>query len=481
MIYSSASQHGKNLAKGEYSSQDITAAYFAQIQKHNPAINALVYLNEQKAIETAKKLDQQRAQIEHTGPLYGVPVTIKECFKMRGTPTTLNFPPLKNYVADEDSIIVKRLQEAGAIILGKTNVPTLLTDAQTFGPLYPTCNNPFDLARVPGGSTGGGAAAVASGMTSFEIGSDIGGSIRNPSHFCGLYGLKPTHNGHAQDGHIPPFPGHKVGFSAMNCTGPLARTMDDIELAYQICYAPRWDYLRNLPVNVGRENHPSLAGYKFASFDTLLGLQAGSDVRNAMDQFSQRVESQGGQVEKIRIDDQLATRILQNWARLFGFVIGQENSWPKRQIMKILFGKDLKGSRIPAKKALAEGLSLNFKQFSYALYEQQETIAEFRQYYDRYDFIISPTSIGPAFKHNPKHEKLPLDGELISYADYCFMFVMLYNQLQNPVLTVPTGLSPQGLPIGLSISAPHHAEQQLIHLGKLLENANYRFQAPELS
>ena len=481
MIYSSAHEHAQKLAKGEYSSQELTKAYYSRIQKLNPDINALVYLNEQRAIETAKELDQQRTRIENPGPLFGVPVTIKECFKMQGTPTTLNFPPLKNYVADENSIIVKRLQEAGAIILGKTNVPTLLTDAQTFGPLYPTCNNPFDRTRIPGGSTGGGAAAVASGMTTFEIGSDIGGSIRNPSHFCGLFGLKPTHNGHAQDGHIPPFPGHQVGFSAMNCTGPLARSMDDIELSYRICYAPRWDYLRNLPVNVTRPNHESLAGYKFACFDSLLGLQAGSDVRNAIDQFARRIEAEGGQVERIKLDDQLVTRILQNWARLFGFVIGQENSWPKRQIMKFLFGKDLKDSRIPAKKALAEGLSLNFKQFTYALYEQQETIAEFSKHYENFDFLVSPTSVGPAFKHNPKHEHIPLDGELIPYPDYCFMFVMLFNQLQNPVLTFPTGLNPEGLPIGLSVSAPHHAEQQLIHLGKLLERAGYRFQAPDLS
>lgn len=480
MIYNSAVQHAKNLNAGAYTSLELTKAYFDRIHQFNPAINALVHLNESESLDLAKLLDDKRPTLEQPGPLYGVPVTVKECFKMAGTPTTINFPPLKNYVAHEDSIIVERLKQAGAIILGKTNVPTLLSDAQTFGPLYPTCNNPYDLQRVPGGSTGGGAAAVAAGMTSFEIGSDIGGSIRNPSHFCGLFGLKPTHNGHAQDGHVPPFPGNKMGFSAMNCTGPLARSMEDIELAYNICYSPRWDYLRYLPVARDYPRELPLSGYTFASFDTLVGLQAGKDVRTAMDKMTEALEAQGATVKRIQLDLQLTERILQNWARLFGFVIGQENSWPKRKIINFLFNRDLKGSRIPAAKALKEGLSLDFRHFTYALHEQQETIAEFNKYYDQYDFILSPTCVGPAFKHNHKHQDIDLDGEPIAYTDYCFLFVMLFNQLQNPVLNIPTGLNNEGLPIGLSLSGPHFSEQQLIHVGKLIEAEGFAFQAPEL-
>lgn len=480
MIYNSAVQHASNLRSGTYSSLELTKAYFERIHKLNPTLNALVYLNESDALAQAKQLDEARSTIEQPGPLYGVPVTVKECFKMAGTPTTLNFPPLKNYVADEDAIIVKRLKEAGAIILGKTNVPTLLSDAQTFGPLYPTCNNPFDPSRVPGGSTGGGAAAVAAGMSSFEIGSDIGGSIRNPSHFCGLFGLKPTHNGHAQDGHIPPFPGHKMGFSAMNCTGPLARSMDDIELAYRICYAPRWDYLRYLPVQREYPAERPLAGYSFGTFDTIMGLQAGSDVRTSIEKMANMLKAKGAEVTQVNIDPQLAERILQNWARLFGFVLGQENSWPKRKIINFMFNKDLKNSRIPAAKALKEGLSLDFKHFTYALYEQQETIAEFNKYFEQFDFMLSPTCIGPAFRHNHKHQPIELDGEAIPYTDYCFLFVMLFNQLQNPVLNIPTGLNGEGLPIGLSLSGPHFSEQALIHVGKQIEAEGFAFQAPEL-
>jgi hypothetical protein len=149
--------------------------------------------------------------------------------------TTVNFPRLKNNVAVSDALVARRLKEAGATILGKTNVPTMLSDYQTFGPLYPTANNPYDLTRTPGGSTGGGASAVAAGLTTLEIGSDLGGSIRVPAHFCGVFGLKPTEDGGIHgDGHVPPLPNAPGGFVAMAWVGPLARTMADIELAWRV-------------------------------------------------------------------------------------------------------------------------------------------------------------------------------------------------------------------------------------------------------
>ena len=481
MIYQSATAHAKKIQAGEYSSEDVTKAYYERIADTNDRINAIVINNQDAALSQARVLDEQLKQGKSLGPLHGVPVTIKECFKMVGTKTTINYPPLKNYIATEDSIIVQRLKSAGAVILGKTNVPTLLSDSQTFGPLYPTCNNPWDLTRVPGGSTGGGAAAVASGMTTFEIGSDIGGSIRNPSHYCGLFGLKPTQNGHGQDGHVPPLPGKNQGFATMNSTGPLARTVSDIELAYDTCYQPRWDYQRYLPIDIKRPKYDALGQYKVAYFDELLGFSCGSETKLAIDKLKKTIEAAGGTVEKITLDTQLVDRILKGWARLFGFVAGQDFNWFMRQGMRMMFGKDLKGSHIDAKRALTEGLSLNFKAFSNALYEQQACIAEFSRYFEDYDFILSPTSAGPAFEHNHKHKPILLDGEHVNYVDYAFLFVMPYNLMGNPVLTVPTGPAEKsGLPIGISIAAPLHAEQALIHYGKLIEAAGYQFKAPPL-
>lgn len=482
MIYHGAQQHAQHIARKDYSAQDITQAYYQQISRHNKQLHAIVIDNSEAAIRQAQALDQQLANGLSCGPLHGVPVTVKESFNLAGSKTTVNYPPLKNNVAQQDSILVQRLKEAGAIILGKTNIPLLLADVQTFGPLYPTCNNPWDLTRTPGGSTGGGAAAVAAGMSSFELGSDIGGSIRNPSNFCGLFGLKPTQNSHGQDGHVPPLPKRPRGFAAMASTGPLARTMDDIALAYAVCYQPRWDYQRYLPVNVQRPMHHSLADYRVGYFDEQLGMGCSADTQHALSTMVSNLQAAGATVEKIQPDPQLMSRILENWVRLFGFVAGQDVNWVMRQGMRWMFGKDIKGSRINAKRALKQGLSLNFQAFTSALYEQQACIAEFSRYFDDYDVILSPTSAGPAFKHNHKHAPIDLDGEAVHYVDYAFLFVMPYNLMGNPVLTVPTGPGKTtGLPIGLSFAAPLHADDALIHFGKLIEASGYRFQAPPLS
>ncbi|MDX1451942.1 MAG: amidase [Oleiphilaceae bacterium] len=481
MIYHSAAQLAELIKAKEISSRDLVEAYLSRIDALNPKLHAIVAQNRELTRKEAILADESALPASELAPLHGVPVTVKESFNMQGFKTTVNYPPLKNFEPDEDSLIVKRLRDAGAIILGKTNVPLLLADCQTFGPLYPTCNNPYDITRVPGGSTGGGACAVASGMTTFEIGSDIGGSIRNPAHYCGLFGLKPTQNGHVQDGHIPPLPGTGNGYLDMNSTGPLARTMRDIELAYKLVYSPRWDYQRYLPVARDHARHSSLAGYRVAWFDEIHGIGCSNDTRKVLSAMCDTLSAKGAKVEKISIDKKLSEQMYKCWVKLFGFVVGQDFKWPLRKAMQLKFAHDLNGSRIKAKKELKQGLSLKFKHFSRALREQQELIAEFEHYFERFDFLISPTSVGPAFKHNPKHRPIEVDGEHMHYSDYAFAFVMPYNVMRHPVLTVPAGQSSEGLPIGLSIAAPHHTEEALIHFGHLLEAEGFGFKAPEIS
>lgn len=480
MIYQSGSQIRDDIIEGKYSVEDVTRVHIEHIQQFNPTVNAVVYEHFDAALMRARTLDKMRKEQDKLPVLFGVPVTIKESFKMLGTPSTINYPPLKNYVADEDSILVQRLYDAGAVILGKTNIPTMLSDSQTFGPLYPRCNNPYDISRVPGGSSGGSACAIAAGFSALELGSDIGGSIRNPSHYCGLYGLKPTQNMHIQDGHIPPLPGKKMGYAALASSGPIARTMTDLALMYSELYKARPEYRRYLPLESKSTPPSSLKGLKIAYFDDVLGLSAGREVKAALAKVKTRLEAQGAILKKIHLDNNLCTRITKSWAGLFGCVAGQDFNWVARKVMKMMFAKDMKQSRMDVKDALSDGLSMDFQRFSQALYEQQECIAEFYQYFDQFDFILSPTSPGPAFEHNPKHNAIPLDGELIAYPDYCFLFVILYNLLELPVLTFPTGLGQSGLPIGLSLSAPHYAEESLIALGHLLEAEGFVFSKPEL-
>ncbi|RUO63140.1 amidase [Pseudidiomarina insulisalsae] len=452
----------------------------AHCQALNPRLNAFVDMFSEQAMAQAHACDAALARGESLGPLHGTAVSVKECFQLRGSKSTVNYPPLRNYQAEVTSPLIQRLFDAGAVVLGKTNVPALLADAQTFGPLYATANNPYDLSCTPGGSTGGGAAAVAAQLVDIELGSDIGGSIRNPASFCGLFGLKPTENGHAGDGHIPPLPGSQTGISVMNSTGPLTRTASDLTRAYKVLFQPDWQQGTYLPVARSQVKPATLAGYRFGYLDTIMGLQPGSEVQRAMDTTVADLTARGASVKKLSLDPQLARELLSLWAELFGFMMGQSLSWPVRKVLYWRFSKLLKSSSLPAGKALRAGLGLDLKRFSRALSRRQEIIAEINRCYAGVDCVINPTALGPAFPHNPGHKPILLDGVPVPYVDYCFPFVMLYNLTGQPVLTVPAGQTQSGLPIGLSFAAGHHQEPTLLHLAQLLESAGYRYHAPDI-
>ncbi|MFT7372042.1 MAG: amidase [Oleiphilaceae bacterium] len=480
MPYQTISMLSKKLLEGSLSAFDLTNEHFQRIDSLNNQLNAIVIDNRTAARARAIDLDHKLNKGSATGPLHGIPITVKEAINIKGLKTTVNFPPLKNNIAQENSILVERLLDAGAIILGKTNVPLLLSDAQTFGPLYPRCNNPYDLTRTPGGSTGGGAAAVAAGISLFEIGSDIGGSIRNPSHYCGLFGLKPTQNSHAQDGHVPPMPNIDLGFSALASTGPIARTVDDLKIAYDVAYRPRWDYLQYLPINNPTPNYDSLKDYKIGWFDQIGPHTVSQETQSVLSSAVKTLKEQGACVERITLDSQWAAQIYNIWATLFGFVVGQDFNWFMRQALKLKFRYNTKGSLNNTYKALNRGLSLNFVAYSKVLRQQQETTAEFSRWFEHYDFILSPTSVGPAFKHNPKHKPIMVDGVKTHYVDYCFSFVMPFNAMGNPVLVVPGQQDANKLPIGIQCIGQHNAEPQLLHFGKLMEEAGFYFRPPKL-
>ena len=192
LVFLSAGELAEKIKSHQVTSLEVVNAYLDHIKKHNPTLNAIVTLDKDAAIRRAKEADAALARGELWGPLHGVPITIKDNVATRGLKTTNSYPLTADYVPDFDATVVARLRKAGAIILGKTNLPLLGMDYQTNSPVFGITNNPWDISRTPGGSTGGGASAVAAGLTSLEIGNDIGGSIRIPSHFCGIYGLKPT-------------------------------------------------------------------------------------------------------------------------------------------------------------------------------------------------------------------------------------------------------------------------------------------------
>src|SRR5215475_9486807 len=203
--WKSAKQIARLIRDGRLSASEALEHFLARVDRFNPQLNAIIWQDRERARRRAKAADMALAKGEIWGPLHGVPMTVKESYNVAGSPTTLGDPALKENVTEGSALAVERLERAGVVLFGKTNVPLLLADHQSYNAIYGTTNNPWDLSRTPGGSSGGSAAALASGLTSLEIGSDIGASIRDPAHYCGLFGHKPTwgvcsYNGHALAG-----------------------------------------------------------------------------------------------------------------------------------------------------------------------------------------------------------------------------------------------------------------------------------------
>ena len=235
LAFQSAMALDARIRRGTITSEALLDLYIARMEKYNPRINAIVATDLKAARKRARAADKALAKGEIWGPLHGVPMTLKESFDVVGMPTTWGLSELKDNFPERNAVAVDRLLRAGAVLFGKTNVPVMLADWQTFNEIYGTTNNPWDLTKVPGGSSGGAAAALAAGLTGLEIGSDIGASIRDPAHYCGLFGHKPTFGICATNGQALP---GRVSEQDITVIGPLARSAADLELALRIISGP---------------------------------------------------------------------------------------------------------------------------------------------------------------------------------------------------------------------------------------------------
>jgi amidase len=238
LTFASAQELAMSIRQRHVSAAEVLEVYLAQIASHNATLNAIVTLDEESARVRAREADEALARGELWGPLHGVPVTIKDAIETANLRTTGGFPSLADYVPTTDAPVVARIRAAGAIIVGKTNLPVLSADYRADNPIFGRTNNPWALDRTPGGSTGGGAAALAAGLTALEIGSDFAGSVRIPAHYCGVYGLKPTEYRVPCTGHIPELPGTLKGRRHMNTIGPLSRSVEDLVLALCLMAGP---------------------------------------------------------------------------------------------------------------------------------------------------------------------------------------------------------------------------------------------------
>lgn len=458
----SATALAKAIRAGRLSSLDATKAFLARIAERNKAINALVLVDEKGALATARAADRMLAKGKSMGPLHGVPITVKEAFDVKGWRTTSSHPPLAENVATRDASAVARLKAAGAVILGKTNVPELCMDVQCNSPLFGEAKNPWDLARTPGGSTGGGGAAVAARFTPFEIGSDIGGSVRIPSHFCGVYGLKTSEWRVPGTGHVPDMPHLPKAVRYMGTFGFLAHNVADLRLGLQVTAGPDGLETEVPPV--------PLTAVKIAPKDTTIAwaaewpfLPANGDTKAVVEALIKKLKRAGFKLKNVTPDLDFA-RAWAAWSELIAYMTRTFEPLESRQKY---FG--MADSPDPSRRATAKGAKLEMPEFATVLDYRDQVIRTMEAFHGQYDGFIAPVAAFPALTRQRSGGTLAIDGKAFPYWQAATAYSFLANFTGQPAVAIPAGASKEGLPIGVQLMGARWSEMKLLAIAEQIE------------
>ena len=436
-----AGQLAAALAAGQVSAVELFDAAVSRIERLDGPINAVVVRDFDRALGAAKAADAALARGERR-PLLGVPMTVKEAFNVAGLPTTWGSPAFGGWIADTDATAVARLKAAGAVILGKTNVPPFLSDWQSANPIYGRTNNPHDLTRVPGGSSGGSAAALAAGFTPLEFGSDIGGSIRVPSAFCGVYGHKPSYNLVPQRGHTPP--GTDGVGPPLNVVGPLARSVEDLVLALDIVAGPDDEESAGYRLALPPPRHAELRDFRVLMLTDHPLAAVDSEILAALDGLAARLEEAGAAVSR-------GSDLLPDLAVAHGVYLG------------ILMTAMSRGAP-PAPNLMNAHAYLN------ALDGQLAVRRRWAGVFDAFDVIIAPVLGVAAFPHKDgewTERTLTIDGRETPFADQ-LVWPGLATLGNLPATAVPIGKTAAGLPIGAQIIGPYLEDRTTLAFADLI-------------
>lgn len=468
-IFKPATELALLIRTGKATSVEIVREFINHIKNNNYKYNSIVWLREEEALEEARKADERVSDGRNLPPLLGVPVTVKEEFWVKGSPVTLNSKMNEKFIAPEDGPVVKQLKQAGAIIIGKTNIPTLLMDMQVQGEIYPAGNNPYDTTRTPGGSTGGGASALAAGFTSIEVGSDLGGSIRVPASFCGLYGLKTTFGSvNVTEGDGADTISIRKRF-ALNTAGPLARTPEDLELAWQVLKDTKPDNRFQRPIEWKKPVGKKFSDYKIAWTDdwktaTRL-IKVGIDVKEKIRLLVDSLNRNGVVIKKYAPDTY--DEMMKSYFTCLALLAGEGKSAEIRQIINkdLSIWDDGSGILDPFYSTMN-----NPNDSVWAKWQQQNNKlkAKWDLFFSKFDFLICPITYGPAFKKCKKGSAIIEDGETIPYFRY-YPYSTILNPIECPAITIPLGLNKNGLPIAVQIIGPKFSEPELLYFAKLIK------------
>jgi amidase len=452
------------LRERRVSSREMVETLLKRIETYNPTYNAVVTVDAERALRMARAADEALARGETWGPLHGVPVTIKDVFETAGLRTTASYPPLARYVPSRDATVVARLRAAGAILLGKTNTPMLAMDFQTRSPVFGLTRNPWAPDRTVGGSTGGGAAAVAAGLSPLDIGSDIGGSIRIPAHFCGIYGFKPSEGLVSTAGHIPELPGRPRGIRHMLVAGPLARSVADLRLALLILAGPDGRHWEVPPVPVEPVPGPDLRTCRIAWTDEYPEAPVSADTRSALENLADALARAGARVERTRPADLDLRTAWETWGLIAGAEIGSTTPTFLRYLLRVQFRLWAGGS--PMIRAAVRGAGLRMTLYAKALTRRDRLIGILERFLADWDAWILPVALRPAFPHWKTGRPIPVDGRRVPYWIVGIGYTCIFNLTGHPVVVVPVGRSSEGLPIGVQVVGRRWEDLRLLGIAE---------------
>lgn len=470
LTFASAIEAARAIRAGSISSLELTQHVLERVEKFNPRINAIVTLLGDEALARARSADDALARGENWGPLHGVPITIKDTFEIKGIRTTAGSPALSDYKPKTDAPTVTRLRNSGAIFIGKTNVPLFAADMQTFNEVFGTTNNPWDEKLTTGGSTGGGAAALATGLGYLTLGSDIGGSIRNPSSFCGVYGHKPTHGLIPERGELGAPPQElPVPNGYLSVAGPLARNAADLKLALEILGGPDAEdaiaYRWQLPPARGSRLTDYRIGYILDDpFCPIV-----PEVKKVLTDTVEAMKKAGVKMEegwpegvdpKTQFDTYLyllLNALAEPLTEAESAIMRKMGASKENNVLSIR-GRAFTDPGIRIQKALAEQLGAR---------------AIWQNYFRTHDAFLLPTAYVPAFPHD---HSTPIETRVIQTSLGPRPYIHLLNWISFatltgiPATTAPVGKTDKGLPVGIQILGPYLEDATPIDIaGKLAD------------
>ena len=462
IIYASAKSMAQAVRDKEVSAVELVEAHLGRIEEVNSALNAVVQLAAERARAEAVEADAALARGESKGALHGVPFTLKDSIDTEGIITTGGTLGRKDFVPDADATVTARLRAAGGILLGKTNTPELTYAGETDNLVYGRTNNPFDLSRAPGGSSGGAGAIVCCGGAAFDIGSDTGGSVRGPAHYCGITGIKPNSGRVPRTGHIVP---HSFGaVDSLTQNGPMARYVEDLALILSIISGPDWDDPHIVPMPLGNPADVDISGLRVA-FYTDNGLRVPTDeIVAAVRSAANALEDAGCLVEEDLpraipdnpdINNQLSQGDGQAGARrlLAKYGTTETHEWMTRLLEK------------------ASENMVSVGEYTAALEKIDSYRSAMLGFMQNYDVIVCPVSAFAALPHGESMTDENRSG--INYT-------ATYNITGWPSTVVRGGTSPDGLPIGVQVVARPWREDVSLAVAQYLEGALGGWQNPPI-